>query len=50
MVLLIKKKLAEQLNIVTSKGNGAGQRIKVILGTVADLKVWILKELEMFIF
>uniref|UniRef100_A0A6C0CGA9 Helicase ATP-binding domain-containing protein n=1 Tax=viral metagenome TaxID=1070528 RepID=A0A6C0CGA9_9ZZZZ len=30
-----KKELAEQLNIVTSKGNGAGQRIKVILGTVA---------------
>ena len=30
-----KTDLAEQLNIVTSKGNGAGQRIKVILGTVA---------------
>ena len=30
-----KKELAEQLNIVTSKGNNKGQRIKVILGTVA---------------
>jgi hypothetical protein len=30
-----KKELEEQLNIVTSKGNAAGQRIKVILGTVA---------------
>lgn len=29
-----KKELAEQLNIVTSKGNNMGQRIKVILGTV----------------
>ena len=30
-----KKELAEQLNIVTLKGNNKGQRIKVILGTVA---------------
>ena len=30
-----KKELAEQLNIVTSKGNNLGQRIKIILGTVA---------------
>lgn len=29
-----KTDLPEQLNIVTSKGNAAGQRIKVILGTV----------------
>ena len=30
-----KKELAEQLNIVTSKGNNLGQRIKIVLGTVA---------------
>ena len=30
-----KKELAEQLNVVTSNGNNKGQRIKIILGTVA---------------
>jgi len=30
-----KKELAEQLNVVTSKGNNMGQRIKIIIGTVA---------------
>jgi hypothetical protein len=30
-----KKELAEQLNVVTSNGNTQGQRIKIILGTVA---------------